>query len=139
MDRGSLWVTRCTKALNGTGVEPGLELLPELPPPLALLVREVDALAACDAAPVPVPPDKALELPVEEVDRADVELVPDRLLLLERLNTPEVAALREDPLLLEVGDSRLFPEELEAEPAPEEEPAVLEATVATVPLVEPWM
>ena len=75
----------------------------------------------------------------EDEDRAEVELAPDRLLL-ERLNTPEDVLFSDEPLLLVVGDNRLFPEDAEEpEPAPEEEPAVFEATVVGVPLAEAWM
>ena len=94
----------------------------------------MEALALWEAAEVPEVPDNTLL----EDDREELE-VPDRLLL-ERLNTPEEVALSDEPLLLVVGDNRLFPEEAEdPEPAPEEEPAVFEATVVGVPLVEDWM
>ena len=135
MDSGSLWVFRWTKALSGTGVEVEVELLLELPPPpLLLVVRELEALALWDAAEVPEVPDNTLL----EDDREELE-VPDRLLL-ERFNTPEDVALSDEPLLLAVGDNRLFPEDAEdPAPAPEEEPAVFEATVVGVPLVVDWM
>jgi hypothetical protein len=120
------------KALNGTGVELEVELL--LLEPLPLVPVERDALALWDAAD-PELPDNKLPLP-EDADRAEVELTPDRLVL-ERLRTPDDLAVKDEPLLLEVGDSRLLAEEAEEPaPAPEEDPAVFEATVIGVPLAE---
>ena len=132
MDRGSLSVFMCTKALNGTGVELEVELLLLEPPPLPLVPVARDALALCDAAD-PELPDNTL--PVEDPDRV-VELTPDKLVL-ERLSTPDELAVNDEPLLLEVGDSRLLAEDAEEPaPAPEEDPAVFEATVIGVPLAE---
>ena len=108
-------------------------LLLEPPPPLELVVLE--ALALWEAAEVPEVPDNTLL----EDDREEVEVVPDKLLL-DRFNTPEEMALSDEPLLLEVGDNRLFPEEAEdPAPAPEDEPPVFEATAVGVPVLEAWM
>jgi hypothetical protein len=126
------------KALSGTGVEPPVPVLLELPPelpPLVVVVRELDALPD-DADPDD--PDNTLALPalVEAEESAEVELAPDVVaLLLARLSTDGVL-LKDEPLALVAGVSI----ELAAvapDPAPEDEPAVLEATAATVPVVEP--
>ena len=53
--------------------------------------------------------------------------------------TPWIAD-RDDPLVLVVGDSSPLPDEAVApEPAPDEDPPVLDATAATVPVCEDWM
>jgi hypothetical protein len=132
----------CMKALSGTGVEPPVPLLPlELPPPLPdAAVRELDALP--DDADPPADPDNTLALPppIEAEERAEVELAPDPVeVLLARLSTDGVL-LKDEPLVLEAGVRSALPEEAAPpDPAPEEEPAVLEATVATLPVWEPWI
>jgi hypothetical protein len=132
------------KALSGTGVEPPVPVLLELPlepvPPLAVVVRELDALPD-DADPDdPDDPDNTLALPVlvEAEESAEVELAPDlEVVLLARLSTDGVL-LRDEPLVLVAGVN-IEVAAAAPEPAPEDEPAVLEATVATVPVVEPWI
>ena len=141
MDSDSFCVCICRNALSGTGVEPPVALAPlELPPPAAA-VREFDALAGCEAA-LPEDPDSTLALPppIEAEERADVELAPDDVVaLLARFSTPGVL-LRDAPLAPEAGfRSALLAAAPPPAPAPDDEPAVAEATAATVPLVEPWM
>ena len=141
MDSDSLRVCMCTKALRGTGVDPPVVLLLELAPlPPEVVVREFNALAFCEAADAPTDPDNTLLLPlaIEAEESAEVELTPDpELVLLARLSTEEVV-LSEEPLVLEAGVRSALPEATAPpEPAPEEEPAVLEATAAGVPLREP--
>ena len=131
-------------APRGTGV--GLLVVPlfELLPPPAAVLRELEPeeLALIEAAEPPADPDNTLALPapVEADERAEVELMPDgEVLLLARFNT-EGVELSAEPLLLEVGVSNeLAVEAAEAAPAPEEEPAVFDATAATVPVWEDWM
>jgi hypothetical protein len=132
-------------ALRGTGVELlVVVLLLELLPPPAAVLRELEPeeLALSEAAEVPAAADNTLVRPVlgDADERADVELMPDDVvLLLARFNT-EGVALSDDPLLLEVGVSNeLAVEAAEADPAPEEEPAVFDATAATEPVWEDWM
>ena len=106
-----------------------------LDPPVVAVVRELGALALCDAAEFPPLVVRTLVLLVP--DRADVEFVPDRLVVLERFKTPEEVALSDEPLLLEEAVNSVFPEDAEdPEPAPEEEPAVLDATATGVPVLE---
>jgi hypothetical protein len=128
------------KALSGTGVEPPVPVLLELPlelvPPLAVVVRELDALPD-DADPDD--PDNTLALPVlvEAEESAEVELAPDVVVVLfARLSTDGVV-LRDEPLVLVAGVSSELEAPAAPDPAPEDEPAVLEATAATVPVVEP--
>jgi hypothetical protein len=67
-----------------------------------------------------------------------VVLLPE-LPLLARFNT-EGVALSVEPLLLELGVSNeLAVEAADGVPAPEEEPAVFDATAATAPVWEDWM
>jgi hypothetical protein len=67
-----------------------------------------------------------------------VVLLPE-LLLLARFNT-EGVALSVEPLLLELGVSNeLAVVAADGVPAPEEEPAVFDATAATAPVWEDWM
>jgi len=124
------------KALSGTGVEPPVPVLLALVPPLAVAVRELDALPD-DADPDELDNTLALPVLVEAEESAEVELAPAEVVvvLLARLST-EGVLLREEPLVLVAGVSS---EEaaVAPDPAPEDEPAVLEATVATVPVVEP--
>jgi hypothetical protein len=135
------------KALRGTGVGllvvlllPALE--PLLPAVLAVLRElEPEELALCEAAEPPAAPANTVARPalVDADERAEVELMVDDELLLARFNT-EGVALSDDPLLLEVGVSNeLAVEAAEADPAPEEEPAVFDATAATEPVWEDWM
>jgi hypothetical protein len=115
-----------------------VELLEEpelLEPPVDAVVRELGALALCDAAEFPPFVVRAPVLLVP--DRPDVELVPDRLVVLERFKTPEEVAPSDEPLLLEAAVNSVFPEDAEdPEPAPEEEPAVFDATATGVPVLE---
>ena len=129
------------KALSGTGVEPPVPLLPlELPPLPDAAVRELDALP--EDADAPADPDNTLALPppTEAEERAEVELAPDVAeVLLARLSTDGVL-LKDEPLVLEAGVRSALPEAAAPpDPAPEEEPAVLEATVATLPVWVPWI
>ena len=109
-------------------------VLPE--PPAA--VRELGALALCEAAEVP---DDDRMRAALVLDIADVELVVESaLLVLDRFSTPPEVADRDEPLLLEAGLRRAL---LEAAappaPAPEDEPAVLDATTVDVPLWDAWI
>ena len=135
--------------MRGTGVGllvvlllPALE--PLLPALVAVVVRELEPeeLALNEAAELAAVPDNAPARPAlaDADERADVELMlDDEVLLLARFNT-EGVALSDDPLLLEVGVSNeLAVEAAEADPAPEEEPAVFDATAATEPVWEDWM
>jgi hypothetical protein len=128
------------KALSGTGVEPPVPVLLELPlelvPPLAVAVRELDALPD-DADPDELDNTLALPVLVEAEESAEVELAPVEVVvvLLARLST-EGVLLREEPLVLVAGVS-IEEAAVAPDPAPEDEPAVLEATAATVPVVEP--
>jgi hypothetical protein len=133
----------CMKALRGTGVDPPVPVvLLELPlEPLLLLetvVRELDALP--DEADPPDDPDNTLALPalVDAEESAEVELALDVVVLLARLRTDGVV-VKDEPLALDAGDRRELVAPVFPDPAPEEEPAVLEATAAVVPLVEPWI
>jgi hypothetical protein len=142
------------KALRGTGVEPPVVLLfglplPELLPllPVVAVLRELEpeALALSEAAEPPVDPDSTLvpAVLVEADERAEVELVPAKeevvLVLPARFST-EGVAFRDEPLPLELGVSNELPEEaVVPAPAPEEEPAVFEATAVTEPVCEDWM
>jgi hypothetical protein len=130
MDRDSLRVCRCVKALRGTGVE------------LLAVLLLLEELALSEAAELPADPDNTLALPapVEADERAEVELTPDEeMLLLARFNT-EGVVLSDEPLLLEVGVSNeLAVEAADAAPAPEEEPAVFDAPAATEPVWEDWI
>ena len=129
--------------MRGTGVGllvvlllPALE--PLLPAVLAVLRElETEELALCEAAEPPAAPANTVARPalVDADERAEVELmVDDEVLLLARFNT-EGVALSDEPLLLEVGVSNeLAVEAAEADPAPEEEPAVFDAAAATVPV-----
>ena len=145
MDSGSLCVCMCTKVLKGTGVDPPPVVpLLELPLPPEAAVREFDALAFCDAADTPADPDntRALPAPIEAEESAEVELVPEieLVVLLARFSTPDELELSDEPLLLEVGVRRALPEAAAPpEPAPEDEPAVFEATAVGVPLRAAWM
>ena len=130
--------------LKGTGVDPPVALLLELPPPPEAAVREFDALAFCDAADTPTDPDntRALPPPIEAEESAELELAPDAglVVLLARFSTPGELELSDEPLLLEAGVRRALPEAAAPPaPAPEDEPAVLEATAAGVPLREAWI
>ena len=123
------------KALKGTAIEPEVVLVLPEPPPAA--VRELGALALCEAAEVPVV--ERMRTPVLP-DSAAVELIADRALLVDRLSTPPEVAERDEPLLLEVGLRSALPEAAVAPaPAPDDEPAVLDATTAGVPLWEAWI
>jgi hypothetical protein len=134
------------KALRGTGAGLLVVPLPELPllPPLVAVVRELELeeLALSEAAEPPVDPDNTLALPVlvEADERAEVELTPDdKVLLPARFNT-EGVVLSDEPLLLELGVSNeLAVDAVDGAPAPEEEPAVFDATAATEPVWEDWM
>ena len=138
MDKDSFRVCRCMKALKGTGVGLLVVLLAELLLPLGAVLRVLE-LALSEAAEPPADPDNTLALPVlvEADERAEVELtLDDEVLLLARFNT-EGVALSEEPLLLEAGVSNeLAVEAVDAAPAPEEEPAVFDATAATEPVWE---
>jgi hypothetical protein len=134
-------------ALRGTGVGLLVVLLPALElllPVLVAVLRELEPeeLALCEAAEPPAVPDNTVERPalVDADERAEVELtLDDEVLLLERFNT-EGLELSEVPLLLEVGVSNeLVVEAADADPAPDEEPPVLDATAATEPVWEDWM
>ena len=123
------------KALSGTGVEPPVPVLLALVPPLAVAVRELDALPD-DADPDELDNTLALPVLVEAEDSAEVEFAPDVVLaLLARLSTDGVV-LKDEPLVLVAGVS-IEEAAVAPDPAPEDEPAVLEATAATVPVVEP--
>ena len=126
-------------ALRGTGVEPDVVLLLEEPPPPELL--EVDA-----DVPRELDPDVLAVLEADEPAEPDNTLVPFELVraevwVLETLDEPPTerfitpwTAVNEDPLLLVAGVSSAFPDEVvPPAPAPEEEPAVLDATVVVVP------
>ena len=143
MDKGSLCVCMCTKVLKGTGVDPPVVPLLEPPLPPAAAVRELDALAFCDAADTPADPDntRALPLPIEAEESAEVELAPVELVvLLARFSTEDELELSDEPLLLEAGVRRALPEAAAPPaPAPEDEPAVFEATAVGVPPREAWM
>jgi hypothetical protein len=129
-------------ALSGTGAAPvEVPLLeddppppPELPDELEDELRELapDVLAVCEAADTPPAPDNTL-LPADP-DRAEVwplETFEDPPT--DRFMTP-CTAVKDDPVLLVAGDSRALPDEAAPpEPAPEEDPAVLEATAVVVP------
>jgi hypothetical protein len=120
---------------------PELELL--LPAPVAVLRElEPEELALSDAAETPAAPDNTVARPalVDADERAEVELMlDDEVLLLARFNT-EGVVVSDEPLLLEVGVSNeLAVEAADAAPAPEEEPAVFDATAATEPVWEDWM
>jgi hypothetical protein len=142
MDSGSLCVAMCMKALNGTGVEPEVVLLLEEPPPPPAAfagVRELmpGELALCEAAEPPTGVDTTVEPALPAEDRAELEL-PERaeLLVVDRFNT-DGTAVNDEPLRVDVGDSRGLPEEaVLPAPAPEEEPAVFEATAVGVPVWE---
>jgi hypothetical protein len=135
----------CTKVLKGTGVDPPVALLLELPLPPEAAVREFGALAFCDAADAPTDADNtpALPPPIEAEESAEVELTPEVelvVVLLARFNTPGELELSDEPLLLEAGVRRALPEAaVPPAPAPEDEPAVLEATAVGVPPREAWM
>ena len=124
--------------------EPPL-LEPLLPAPVPVL-RELapEELALCEAAEPPAAEDNTLLVPpalIEADERADVvELLrDDEELLVARFNTGD-AALSDEPLLLELGvSSELAVEAADAAPAPEEEPALFDATAATEPVWEDWM
>ena len=128
----------CTKALKGTGDEPPVAVALELPLELVLLlevlVRELDALP--DAADPPDDPDNTLALPVlvEAEESAEVELVLEVVVLLARLSTDGVL-FRDEPLVLDTGCRRVLVAPETPAPAPEDDPAVLEATAAGVPVV----
>jgi hypothetical protein len=124
--------------LKGTGVDPPVAALPEPPPPPAAPVREFAALAFCDAAEGPFDPDntRALPLPMEAEESAEVEFVPDVELVavLARFSTPDELALSDAPFVLEVGLRSALPEAAPPPaPAPDDDPAVLEATAVGVP------
>lgn len=128
------------KALRGTGV--GLLVVLLLPLVGVLRELEPEELALSEAAEPPAVPDSTLAPPalVEEDERAEVELTADDdVRLLARFNT-EGVALSDEPLLLELGvNNEPAVEAADAFPAPEEEPAVLDATAATEPVWEDWM
>src|ERR1700738_1684588 len=105
MDKGSLRVCRCVKALRGTGVGAPVVLVPALPllPPPVAVMRELEPeeLALSEAAEPPAAEDNTLARPalVDADDRADVELTPDdEVLLVARFNT-EGVVLSDEPLL----------------------------------------
>jgi len=102
------------EVLKGTGVDPPVAALLELPLPPEAAVREFDALAFCDAADTPADPDntRALPPPIEAEESAEVELVPEieLVVLLARFSTPDELELSDEPLLLEVGVRRALPE-----------------------------
>ena len=107
------------------------------PPEPPAAVRELGALALCEAADVPAVDRRRTPL---LPDSAEVELVADRERVLDRLSTPPEVADRDEPLLLEAGLRRPLPEVAAAPaPAPADEPAVLDATVPGVPLWEAWI
>jgi hypothetical protein len=158
MDKASLRVCKCVKALRGTGVGLLVVLLPVvllpalelLLPALVAVLRELEPeeLAVCEAAEPPAAADNTVERPalVEADERAEVELMlddevvlDDELVLLARFNT-EGVALSVEPLLLELGVSNeLAVDAADAAPAPDEEPPVPDCTAATVPVWEDWM
>jgi hypothetical protein len=133
-------------ALRGTGAEPLEELLlldPLPPEPLVEDGRELvpDELALCEAADPPADPERTLAPPVPLDDRAEVVLVLVRpeLLPVDRFST-DGTAFNDEPLLLELGVSSEFPADAALpEPAPEDEPAVFEATVVVEPVWEDCM
>ncbi len=94
----------------------------------------------CPRTPIRTILNRTLALPllVEAEESAEVELAPADVVLLARLRTDDVV-IKDEPLALVCGVNREFVAAAAPEPAPEEEPAVLDATVATVPVVEPWM
>src|ERR1700730_9254524 len=148
MDRASLRVCRCVKALRGTGVGLPVVLLPELelvlPAPVAVVVGGLrpEELALNEAAELAAVPDNTPALPVrvDVEERGDVELMlDDEVLLLARFNTDGLA-LSDEPLLLELGVSNEPAVDApDADPAPEEGPPGLDPPAATEPVWEDWM
>lgn len=132
-------------ALRGTGAGPVVALLPDalppsLEPPAAVREPVPGELALCDAAEPPTDLDSTLEPPVPLEDRAELAL-PERgfVLPVERFST-EGTAVNEEPLRVDAAVSSALPElAAPPAPAPEEEPAVFEATAVGVPVVEAWM
>ena len=124
-------------ALSGTGMAVLAVELDELLPDA---LRAVDVLAVDEAADVDAAPDKT-PLLLDEVLTADVELVLERLpeLLLARFNTDDEFEVNDEPLVLEAGVRRELDAAEELAPAPDEEPPVLDADAATVPLWLAWM
>ena len=139
---------KCVKALRGTGLEdvvlvpldaPGAVVVPDPARvvPLAAVFALEELLPALLTEPRTVVPvwlldvvDKAEELlTVESVELAVVLFDDERA---------EVELAEEDTPVVEEAVNSAFPEDaVVPAPAPEEDPAVLEATAAVVPLVEP--
>lgn len=162
MESDSLCVLKCVMALRGTGVCTTVALVEPLPPPpppeledpaLAELVDDVREVPLKDVVVLEEMPVEvlvldrtvALVLAVEEGDRAEVAL-------LALLETDEVkpmlfgdSAEVEDaadptPTVEEVVSMALPLEAVTPDPAPEDEPAVLDAVALEVLLVEEdWM
>jgi hypothetical protein len=148
MARDSLCVWKCVSALNGTGVGTvgALEEVPLLPPEDAAVVerevpfKEVFALDETFEDVLVLVSTLLEELAVEAVDSAELELTDVRavvvLLLLEAsVETADVELVGSDEFAPPVGVSSALPDEVVAPaPAPEDEPAVFDATAVVEPL-----
>ena len=159
MESDSLCVWKCANALSGTGLAGPLLLLPPEPPtpppppdvlplldpvleePVVLerLVPLCEVLALEDVLVVVLVLARTEDCAVELVDRsADVDETLDVAVVVPELldNSADVDAEAEETPLVTLGVNRPLVAVLLPDPAPDDEPAVLEACAATVPVVD---
>ena len=122
---------------------PGAAVVPE--PERVVPLVAVLALDEVLEAVLTLPRTEELVWLFEALDRLDDVLTEERAELAEPFvveedERAELEAAEVPTPVVEDGVRRLLPEDaVDPAPAPEEEPAVFDATAATVPLVEPWI
>ena len=149
IESASLEAWKCVKALRGTGVATVVDdVLLELPP--AVVVPEPERVVppwevfVLDETPVEVEvlERTLLVLPVVlEVESAEPELTVVRAELVDWLldESAELVVEAElTPLVVEAVKVELPELAAVPEPAPDEEPAVADGVVATLPVCEDW-
>jgi hypothetical protein len=143
IESASLDGTKCVNALNGTGVAREgllLELPDPPPPPLDELEREVPLsdVVALDEVPVLVLMlESTVEPAAEDDESAELELALEieGVELILPGDSADVEAVADETPFVVDGVSRELLEPFEPDPAPDDEPAVLDAVAATVPVV----
>jgi hypothetical protein len=147
IESASLWVSKWVKALSGTGFDTTVLVLPEDPPPPLLddVGREVplkEVFALDEMAPLVLAFDSTVEVEfaVEDGESAELELTLF-VLGVVTLNADVEAAGCDAALVMEDGVSCAFPADAPPPaPAPDDEPAELEAMAAAGELIDvAWM